>query len=153
MYQVEWRPAPDTTYPDRPASPGAGQKGASQGVGADEPVKKAYVPPHMRGKEGEARKTISLHVLEDAKKVGGMASFGAVTGGKNLPPGASEEDEKLSKSALKKKKVQPRPQTLNPKPYAPNSLKKKKKVQPRPQTLNPGPETLDPRPKTQDPRP
>ena len=110
LYQVTWRPAKPNTYQDRPASPGAGARstpGASGPGGANLPPTgppKAYLPPHLRGKEGTAaaRPAFSLHDYEEAGKVGGASALGGVS----LPPGASaEEDGKLSKGALKKKKA------------------------------------------------
>jgi translation initiation factor 2A len=111
LYQVTWRPAKPGSYADRPASPGAGARsvpGASGPGGANMPsaaAPKAYVPPHLRGKDGAtpARPAFSLHDYEQAGKVGGGAS---ALGGSSLPPGAvAEEDQKLSKGALKKKKA------------------------------------------------
>lgn len=45
--------------------------------------------------------------LEKAQKVGASVPQ---LGGKSLPPGASEEDEKLSKGAIKKKKAKEKAQ-------------------------------------------
>ena len=110
LYQVTWRPAKPGAYADRPASPGAGARsvpGANGPGGANLPpssAPKAYVPPHLRGKEGSAaaRPAFSLHDYEQAGKVGGTSALG----GSSLPPGASaEEESKLSKGALKKKKA------------------------------------------------
>ena len=112
LYQVSWRPAKPGAYADRPASPGAGARsvpGASGPGGANIPSAappKAYVPPHLRGKEGAAaaRPAFSLHQYEEAGKVGGMSALG---GASSLPPGAveAEGEGKLSKGALKKKKA------------------------------------------------
>ena len=110
LYQVTWRPAKPGAYADRPASPGAGagNKAGANGGGGDSqgaaPAPKAYVPPHLRGKEGSAaaRPSFSLHDLEQAGKVGGTSALG----GSTLPPGASADDEtKLSKGQLKKLKA------------------------------------------------
>ena len=103
VYQIAWKPAAPGVFPDRPASAGSGQAAAVANGGGAPAAPSAYVPPHLRGKAGAAapaRPAFSLHDYEAAKKVGG----GSVLG-KALPPGAEEEDEKLSKGALKKKKA------------------------------------------------
>mmetsp|Transcript_70221 Transcript_70221/g.146343 ORF Transcript_70221/g.146343 Transcript_70221/m.146343 type:complete len:631 (+) Transcript_70221:36-1928(+) len=118
LYQVSFRPAKPSVHPDRPASPGAGGGAAGGGGGgggggqssaaAAPAAPSAYVPPHLRGKGAggaSARPAFSLHAYEEAAKVGGQSLFG-----KQLPPGAEEEDNKLSKSALKKKKAKEKAQ-------------------------------------------
>mmetsp|Transcript_64947 Transcript_64947/g.154959 ORF Transcript_64947/g.154959 Transcript_64947/m.154959 type:complete len:625 (-) Transcript_64947:293-2167(-) len=106
VYQIAWKPAAAGVFPDRPASAGAGNSAAANGSngGGAPAAPSAYVPPHLRGKAGAgsapARPAFSLHDYEQAKKVGGTSALG-----KALPPGAEEEDDKLSKGALKKKKA------------------------------------------------
>ena len=80
LYQVTWRPAKPGAYADRPASPGAGARsvpGASGPGGANLPqssAPKAYVPPHLRGKEGAAaaRPAFSLHDTSRRARLGAL---------------------------------------------------------------------------------
>ncbi|EKX45057.1 hypothetical protein GUITHDRAFT_94821 [Guillardia theta CCMP2712] len=108
LYQISWRPSKAGTFPDRPASPGAGGKSATSTSSNEPAAPKAYVPPHLRGKDnaGNARPTFSLHDYEQASKVGGNTS----ALGRQLPPGAYEDEHQISKSAMKKKKAKEKAQ-------------------------------------------
>lgn len=80
-------------------------------------MKQAYVPPHLRNKQGEAlRPTMKLHELEEAKAITPSHSISKPS---NLPPGtprdsplrggliragAAVQDQSLSKSQKKRLK-------------------------------------------------
>ncbi|KAK4534816.1 hypothetical protein CDCA_CDCA03G0841 [Cyanidium caldarium] len=102
LYQVEWRPVPENTYPDRPASPRVLQalrerERGSHGNGeAGNAERGAYIPPHLRAGRGS--------VPGVAADEGVMAAAPAFRLHEHEAPRKVEPSHTLTKSQLKNRK-------------------------------------------------
>ena len=107
LYQVLAQPAPQGMYPNRPQSPRLSDKRKLAAAAPPEPVKTAYIPPHLRAQGATAPSAIMKRETDSAPRKLNSQERAAITGeATSASSGAGADSaESLNKNQLKRQKA------------------------------------------------